>query len=285
MIIIKKDSIISLEENKESGVFEEVNILDLEYPFTKYFGQIVEISDDVTVEDFMNHLSEYSEIIDLCFYSYMNGQPFSQYYDLMLTDPDEKYFIDIVEFFWATEVIESEYCMFGTFHGISSSTETKNYEDDNVPTAYPLDLIPINKWKHCRLIINDSLRASSIDEDSNGQILSLRNRWTLFELIQYFLFELMCYGSVDDLKQEIELYEKNKTKYEGFRVDPDFAEKLDKEELLAFVGEIEKQLAFNKEALEIAVQDDDFESATELKKEGDELSIELKKMKNKLKEL
>lgn len=282
---INKNNITSFEFDETSKDYVETNIQDLKFPFTRYFSQVVEIADDVTVEDFMYHLKSYSEIINLCFYGYINGESIVQYCDLALQDPTDKYFVDTVELFWATELIDDEYCLFGTFHGTITEKENYNHIEANRINSFPLDLVPINNWKHCKIVINEVIKASSIDEDDQSHVMQLRNRWTLLELIQFFLYELMCYGSIENQKEEIALYEANQIKYEGFRVDPEFAEKLDKEELMAFVGEIETQIEITKEALEIAVQDDDFESANELKKENDELMLELSKMKEKLKEL
>ena len=95
----------------------------------------------------------------------------------------------------------------------------------------------------------------------------------------------MCYGSIDNQKEEIELYKANQIKYGGFRVDPEFAEKLDKEELVAFIEELENQIFLTKETLIMAVNEEDFEEAKELKDEEEELKAELKKMKDKLKKL
>lgn len=282
---INKNSITSFEFDETTKGFVETNIQDLNFPFTRYFAQVVEIAEDVTVEDFMKHLKKYSEIINLCFHGYINGESIVQYCDLALEEPTEKYFIDTVELFWATELFDDEYCLFGTFHGTITQEENYHHIETQRINSFPLDLIPINQWKHSRLVINESIKASSIDEDENSEVLRLKNRWTLFELLEYFLYELMCYGSIENQQKEIELYESSKEKYEGFRVDPEFAEKLDKEELVAFIGEIETQIEITKEALEIAVEDDDFESANELKKENEELTMELVRMKDKLKEL
>lgn len=282
---INKNSITSFEFDEKADKFQEINIKDLNYPFTRYFSHVVELEDNLTIEDFMRHLKDYSEIIDLCFYGYINGESVVQYCDLALQDCEEKYFIDTVELFWATELFEDEYCLFGTFHGTINEKENHKHIEAHRTNSFPLDLIPINQWKHCKMVINEVIRASSIDEDEQSEILKLRNRWTLFELIEYFLYELMCYGSVENQAKEIENYNDSKNKYEGFRVDPEFAEKLDAEELMLFVGEIESQIEITKQALEIAVDDDDFESANELKKEGEELELELSKMKEKLKEL
>jgi hypothetical protein len=68
-------------------------------------------------------------------------------------------------------------------------------------------------------------------------------------------------------------------------VDPEFAEKLDKEELVTFIEELKHQIFLTQETLIMAVDDEDFEEAKELKKEEEELTAELKKMKKKLEEL
>ena len=65
---INKNSITSFEFDEKAEKFEEINIKKLNYPFTRYFSQVVELADDLTIEDFMCHLKDYSEIIDLCFY-------------------------------------------------------------------------------------------------------------------------------------------------------------------------------------------------------------------------
>lgn len=282
---INKKTITSSEFDEKTEKFVETNIQDLKFPFTRYFSQIVELSDDLTVEDFMAHLKNYSEIINLCFYGYTNGESIVQYCELAEQEATDKYFVDTVELFWATELIEDEYCLFGTFHG--TITEEANYHHVEAQriNSFPLDLTPINQWKHCKMIINESIKASSIDQDENSEVLRLKNKWTLLELLEYFLIELMCYGSIENQKKEIEIYENNMVKYEGFRVDPEFAEKLDKEELITFIEELKHQILLTKETLIMAVDEEDFEEAKELKKEEEELKDELKKMEDKLKQL
>jgi protein-arginine kinase activator protein McsA len=56
-------------------------------------------------------------------------------------------------------------------------------------------------------------------------------------------------------------------KYEGFRVDPEFAEKLDKEELVTFIEELKHQIFLTEETLIMAVEEEDFEEAKELRDE------------------
>ena len=282
---INKKTITSSEFDEKTEKFVETNIQDLKFPFTRYFSQIVELSDNLTVEDFMAHLKNYSEIINLCFYGYTNGESIVQYCDLAEQETTDKHFVDTVELFWATELIEDEYCLFGTFHG--TITEEKNYHHIEAQriNSFPLDLTPINQWKHCKMIINESIKASSVDQNENSEVLRLKNRWTLFELIEYFLIELMCYGSIENQNKEMETYKTNMVKYEGFRVDPEFAEKLDKEELVTFIEELKHQIFLTEETLIMAVEEEDFEEAKELKEEEEELKDELKKMEDKLKKL
>lgn len=275
-----KISVIETEENSEN--FIEKNIEDLKHPISRYFSYIVEIADDVTIEDFMNHLRKHSEVIDSCFYSYIQGESIVQYCDLANKEPGEKYFVDIVELFWATELYEDQYCLFGTFHGMIKDEKNLNNLEEGDLNSFPLDLTPINNWKHCKIIINDTIRVSYVDESNENDIIRLKNKWTLFELLQHFLAELMCYGSLENQQKEIESFNSSQLKYEGFRVDPNFADKLDKEELTAFIEEVEMQIEITKSALEVAVEEDDFESANELKKETEELSLELEKMRKKL---
>lgn len=282
---INKNNITSFEFDESTKDYVETDIQDLKFPFTRYFSQVVEIAEDVTIEDFMCHLKEHHKIIDLCFYGYINGESIVQYCDLALEEPSEKYFVDTVELFWATELVEDEYCLFGTFHGTITKEENYNYIEANRINSFPLDLVTINNWKHCKISINEVIKASSIDEDYQSSVLQLRNRWTLFELIQFFLYELMCYGSTSDQKEEMEIFAANQIKYGGFRVDPDFAETLDKEELMEFVAELENQIFLTKETLIMAVNEEDFEEAKELRDEEEELKAELKKMKDKLKKL
>jgi hypothetical protein len=282
---INKKTITSSEFDEKTEKFVETNLQDLKFPFTRYFSQVVELSEDLTVEDFMAHLKNYSEVIDLCFYGYINGESIVQYCDLAAQEATDKYFVDTVELFWATELIEDEYCLFGTFHG--TITDEKNYHHIEAQriNSFHLDLTPINQWKHCKMIINESIKASSVDQNENSEVLRLKNRWTLFELIEYFLIELMCYGSIENQNKEMETYKTNMVKYEGFRVDPEFAEKLDKEELVTFIEELKHQIFLTEETLIMAVEEEDFEEAKELKEEEEELKDELKKMEDKLKKL
>ena len=106
---INKNNITSFEFDESTKDYVETDIQDLKFPFTRYFSQVVEIAEDVTIEDFMCHLKEHHKIIDLCFYGYINGESIVQYCDLALEEPSEKYFVDTVELFWATELVEDEY--------------------------------------------------------------------------------------------------------------------------------------------------------------------------------
>jgi len=282
---INKSAIYVIEIDEDSENVVEKNIHDLQSPISRYFSYIVEVSDDVTIEDFMNHLRNHSEVIDACFYSYIQGESIIQYCDLVNKEPEEKYFVDTVELFWATELYEDEYCLFGTFHGMITEKENLHHLEVGDLNSFPLDLNPINNWKHCKMIINETIRVSYVDESNENDIIKLKNKWTLFELLQHFLAELMCYGSLENQQLEIESYKNSQIKYEGFRVDPDFAGKLNKDELVAFISEVETQIEITKNALEVAVEEDDFESANELKKEIEDLTSELEKMNKKFDEL
>ena len=263
IIKIKKLNITSNEFDEEKNTWEEIDITKLEYPFTRYFGQPVEVDKDVTVEDLMIHIKKHSELINLCFYSYLDGESIIPYCDLALSEPDEKHFIDTIEFFWANELLENEYYLFGTFHGIITKEENFNQIEASRVNSFALDLTLINNWKHCNIFINDGMRASTIDDNEKGQVMQLRNRWTLFQLLKYFLSDLTCYGSLEDLIKEKEDFEKEKNRYDGFRKDPEFATKLRQDELVIFITEVKSQLEAVNEDLKLALEEEDFESAAE----------------------
>lgn len=282
---INKNSIIASEFNKDANKWEEKDIKELPHPFTKYFGYFVELSEDLIVEDLMKHIYNYSDIIDFCFYSYTNGVSIKEYFNLMETDPEKKSFVDTVVLFWSSEIDNNEYNIFGTFHGIITTKEELEKLEELEVNYFRLELTPINEWKHCKIRIDDSIIAYTQNEEQDIKIIKLRKRWTLSDLLQYFLFEVTCFGTVEDQKKEIDEFDATQKKYESFRVDPDFALKLSKDELDTFIEEIKIQIQANYKLLQDAVETDDFETATYLKKENSELEAELDKMINRLKKI
>lgn len=282
---INKNNITSNELNQETGEFVEIDIKDLPFPFSRYFRQVVELAEDLTVEDLMNHINKNSELIDLCFYSYLDGISVKEYFDLMLTEPERKSFVDTIEMYWSTEIKEDEYCLFGCLHGIVKNTKELEGSEESSINSFKMDLTPINEWKHCKIYLDDEIKASASGDDGENYIIKLRNRWTLFNLLEYFLFEITYFGSVEDQKKEIEEFDTIQKKYDTFRTDPHFALKLNKNELDVFIKEIQESLEYNNESLKEAVDNDDFESAANLKKENDELKEELLKMLKRVNEL
>lgn len=279
---INKKTITSYEHDEKKDTWSYVNIDKMSFPFSRYFSQVVEIAEDVTIEDFMNHLKKHSELIDLCFYSYLSGESIVPFCELASKKADNKMNVDSVEMYWTNDLVDDEYFLYGTLHGIITNKKNFKFIEENRSNSFLLDLSPINDWKHCKLFINDTIKASTIDEEDQTHIMRLRNRWTFFELLQYFLYELTCYGSIEDQTEEREIFETNQVKYDTFRVDPDFAKKLDKEELIAFIDGVQVEIDMATESLEMAVKEEDFEMAKSIKDEIDELEIELVKMKNRL---
>ena len=282
---INKTNITSAEFDVVTEKFIDTNIKELSFPFTRYFSQVIELSDDLTVEDLMKHIENYSDVIDFCFYSYLDGVSIKEYCTLMAKETEKKSFVDNIELFWSTELNGDEYSLFGVFHGVVTSKENMSKVEEIGVNSFRMDLTPINEWKHCGLILDDTIRASVGSEDGNNSIIKLKNRWTLFELIQYFVFNLTCYGTVEEQRLEIEEFDANTKKYDGFRVDPEFADKLNKEELCLFIEEVEKQIQINVDMLNEAVENEDFEAAKKIKEEEVDLKAELSKMKKRVKEL
>lgn len=282
---INKTNITSCEFDEVTEKWNDIDIDELNYPLSRYFSQVVEVSEDLTVEDLMSHINKHSEIINLCFYSYLGGESVIPFCELSKEEPDNKHISDTLELFWTNDLIEDEYFLYGTFHGIITNKENYNEIEANRSNSFTLDLTPINNWKHCKILLNDTIKASTVDEEDQTHIMKLKNKWTFFEFLQYFLYEITYYGSIEKQKQEFEKFELDQKKYDTFRVDPDFAEKLDKEEVLSFIDGITQELELAQDSLEMAVEEDDFESAKEIKEEIDELNLELSKMKKRLKNL
>lgn len=285
LLKINKNNITSAELDESKELWVDKDIKELPYPFTRYFSQPIEFAEDLTVEDLMNHIKKYSDVIDFCFYSYTNGISVKEYIDLMETEPARKSFVDTIELHWSTSLVNDEYCMFGSLHGVITDEKEMYRVEEAQINSFKMDLTPINEWKHCRIVIDDNIKASTSTEDGHAKTMQLRNRWTLFELLQYFLFEITIYGSVEDQKKEIEDFDVAQKKYDGFRVNPDFAQTLNKDELVVFIAEIENQIEYNTELLKEAVDNDDFETAAKLKKEDVDLKNELEKMIKRIKEL
>lgn len=284
---INKNNITSAEYDENLKKWIDIDIKELPYPFTRYFSQVIELSEDLTIHDLMMHVKKYAEDINYCFYSYLKGVDIREYIVSMEVDPDKKSIVDIIEFYWTTDLRGDEYYLYGTYHGIiTNEEELANLKlEDPELNSFKMDYTPLNEWKHCKIILDESIKASAKGPDNESHIVRLRNRWSLFEFLQFFLYDVTYFGNVEQQKKEIEEFDASQKKYEGFRNDPDFALKLTKEELSYFIEEIRLTIKENKESMQEADDNEDFLKANEFKKENLELEIELNKMVKRMEDL
>jgi hypothetical protein len=284
---INKNNITSAEYDENLKKWIDIDIKELPYPFPRYFSQVIELSEDLTIYDLMMHIKNHAEDINYCFYSYLKGVDIKEYVTLMEVEPAIKSVVDTIEFYWTTDLRGDEYYLYGTYHGLITKEEelAKLKLEDLELNSFKMDYTPLNEWKHCAIFLDESIKASAKGQDNESHIIKLRNRWSLFEFLQFFLYDLTYFGNVEQQKKEIEEFDVSQKKYEGFRSDPDFALKLTKEELTYFIEEIKATIKENKESMQEADDNEDFLKANDFKKENVELEIELNKMIKRMDDL
>lgn len=275
-LIIYKDKITITKWEETSKSWAEYDISKLDGPITKYFNRITEIKDDVTVEDFMFHLERHEAIIDYCFCGYLNDVPFKLYLNEVYKDSEESD-LEEIELVWEGEIINKDLAMVGYLRGWLSK---KRIEEIGEQFDEPLDIsfMPLPMWKKCRLSLNESMMISDygeIDNIEQNVIYEGFCRWTLFEVISNFLCEISLAGNPDEVRK---LHSELQTR------------KFDKQEVASneektrfWLNFLEMELKDMKYTMEVALDNEEYEAASKLKKEIEIVETDLAELRSEIK--
>lgn len=226
----------------------DINIKKLENKFSYYFTKTVEINSDVTVEDFMNHLSDYKELIDLCFLGHTHGFKL----DIYLKDMKKTISSDLIsdlkcfEFYWYSEIYEDYIETYSGVHGISNDINDFNYS---------LSLQSISEWKNLPIVLNEEIIFGEYVEDKYTTYIKGKKNWILYDVISALLSDITFYGDSEDKESIISEMDDVKDSIE---------------ECETYTQE-EAELIFLETELDNFIKEEDYEKAEEVRKKIEKL--------------
>lgn len=282
-LIIYKDKITINKWEDNSNSWGEFDILKLEGSITKYFNKVVEIKQDVTVQDFMNHLERYESIIDYCFSDYLKQVPFRKFFDDMNKDGEGSDFCD-VELCWEGEIISGNLAMIGYLRAwlkdekIQELAEESKISPEQFEVPHEVSLMPIHMWKDCNMFLNEHIIINDLGEVNvlkRDVLFSGFYRWTLFDVISQFFQEISMSGSPDerdkifsdikDKKYNVKEIAKSKDQYDFW---------------LVF---LEQELIDLNKSMDLALENEEYEKAAKLKFDIETSEKELLELKEEIK--
>jgi len=172
------------------------------------YNDEVEFDKELTIEGFMNALEPHFEVIDEHFAAYNRGFKSRHYYEQMQKpgDDDSEEDITHIEFYWSYELQEyvnyrtgkkdSNLEVYASFHG-------KGKNDIN----YSFSMSPINNWKHYLFKLNTNIKCVKFNRDEKSgladwtTVFETTKPFTLYEILQYFLFEITFYGYTETIEE------------------------------------------------------------------------------------
>jgi hypothetical protein len=273
-IIFHKDKITATKFNGITKAWEEYDIAGDK--INKYFNRIVEIKPDVTVEDFMNHLHKYEDIINECFIGFNNEIPLVYFVEEMNTESTVDTNLAEIELYWVGEVQENDMAVLGFLRGwLKEEVIQELGQEYEIP--HEMTFLPINIWKKCQFTLNENLiiKDFGTSEMPDDKILfDGFYSWTLFEVISNFLAELTCHGTPEERNKKLKQLEDRK--FDAAEVSKD------REQSEFWLQFLEVELEETKNSLSIALEEEDYEYASKCKIAIDAIEQELADLKKEI---
>lgn len=275
-IVIHKEKIIFNKWDEASKTWIEEDILNREGDIVRYLNKVTEFHPDLTIEDFMNHLRNYEAAIDYCFYDYTRGYPMKVFFEDMDQENTEQNDLGDVELAWEGEVMGEDLLLLGYLR--AWPTEEKILElGPEYEVPYDVSFSSISSWKKCKFILNENMAILSDDKEPINKELIFQGyyKWTLFEVISNFLIEISINGSPAERDA---LYAQMKDK----KIDIKEVAK-DKEKSDFWLMYLQNQIENFKLQKEKALDNEDYEVASKMKKEIEILEKEFKELQEEIK--
>jgi hypothetical protein len=230
---------------EEDENWEEDSIKDLEVTISELLRSPVEFSEDLTIYGFMKQLEPFVDEIDELFVSSSLGYSLKKYLDVLDKKTKKDDFVDninFVEFYWSAEIYDDEFTEYCSFHGIGLEDEI----------SYGLDFSPIYKWCHLPFVLNTDYEIYNLYKN-NEPIMILKKDFTVYNLLDGFIYELTFNGSPDE---QLEEFEKILSEIEDIKEHPEEYATFDELKL--------EQLELK---LKKCIENEDYETAQEIKEE------------------
>lgn len=246
---------------------DTVELKPLSHPLPFYLQDFIEVDEDVVVSDLMNALISRKNEVDQFFSSYMRGLSISPFYDEMKKPPTGSYeFMSNVEVRWFLDIMPSRNPEYPD--EISVSTKfiaiAKDIDSEEFSKSLPLSLTPLNEWRKLPIYINNEMMIDKIIIGDDKKLSNIENiasgdcEMKLIDFLGAFLQEITMYGYPEDRDKVV------KSGIEFFTTDDESYSIIDKDNVV-------DELRFIKNKLELALEREDYETASKLKKEIDEI--------------
>lgn len=236
-------------------------------PIGAYLQDSIEIDDKLTLLDLFNLLESFEEEIDIIFMGSLNGKRTRPFYEEISKKANKKINnISHIEIGWVSDFYrgDKEDEPNELFFEIQVLGVSKK---DNIEAYYPMSHANLNDWKHLRVQLSDHVFVNDLISDSEDEVkdahintlLDGRLNITLYDLLNGFLAEISMFGSPDERREWLS------------HNDEDPVENNDDLESPLLTDLIkEKQDQFEK-----SLETEDYESASKLKIEIEEMKKEL----------
>lgn len=265
MIKIYKNKITNQEYNPKTEELEEIDVSA--DSLLNYLREEVVLAEGVTPRDLVEHLYPEYKTLDICFHSWNSGHSLKIFYDWMNSHKkSESFTLKQIEMTWRGEIEnDGNIIVFADVYG-----------SDAVGTHFGLDLSPISDWKDLPLVLNEKIIYEAQEVQSDGKIkniVSLRGikKWTLFDLISEFLYELTWYGNPENqmkIREETGEMIDQQLQFRDYEFEP-LPELSKGARLMVMLKE-------KKSKLQEAVDEENYEAAVKLREEIKLLREEIK---------
>jgi hypothetical protein len=197
-ILIKQDGFYlvdwDLETNQPTGQTPIAGRL------SSFFGYFAEFDENITIKTFLEILGDFSDEINQVFNGYLNEIDFDLFLQETKILPIKPPAIDYIEIAWKVRMIAAaDMTILDIIPNILGISLIQGSDSDVVTELDFIRLRDICQFNICEQTALD------IPNDRTYQIaVEAERRWTLFDIISGFLFEISKYGSPEDKQTMID---------------------------------------------------------------------------------
>jgi hypothetical protein len=235
---------------------EEDSVVDLNNLHYYYDYEVI-IEDDYRVIDLIYLINNIYEKINYDFAHASRGVNIKQFINESLKEPNnlDEVCHRVIEIGWVSEIWDNQFEIYPNIYGY----EKKDENDIKISYAFS----PLYNWSHLPLLLNEKFDVYDYFNKDNPIVLSSKKTFKLYDLLYCFIYEITFNGDIENrnailnqLMESVDDIETGKEKLHSF------------EEII---------LEYKKQNLEESIINEEYERASSLKKEIEELE---KKIKN-----
>lgn len=215
MITLRKDGIYRCDHHEDSAGKIKV------HSFLPYLNEVIEVNEDVTFEDFFEHIMRQKGKYSSVFASHLGNYKLKQWEEEWNRIPivdnfNDDYEMTAVGIYWHGESWnyegEDKITICPEFHGMGIDIKSEK------EIGLAVEFTPINKLKSYPFKLDARLNVYSLQKDSKI-LLSGKKDFTVYEVVSTMLYEISFTGAPEQrdarmskLKQQVEDIKSGKAK-------------------------------------------------------------------------